>query len=66
VQARVGVWCACVRGNGLKRGVEQCGHIYCWPCIKRLLHVAAKHYAPVQILKRNLYSDIYIVNVLLP
>jgi hypothetical protein len=29
--------------------LTQCGHIYCWPCIKRLLHVSAKHYAPCPI-----------------
>jgi hypothetical protein len=29
--------------------LTQCGHVYCWPCIKRLLHVAAKPYAPCPI-----------------
>ena len=29
--------------------LTQCGHVYCWPCIKRLLHVAAKHYAPCPV-----------------
>ena len=29
--------------------LTQCGHVYCWPCLKRLLHVAAKHYAPCPI-----------------
>ena len=29
--------------------LTQCGHVYCWPCLKRLLHVAGKHYAPCPI-----------------
>mmetsp|Transcript_19927 Transcript_19927/g.45407 ORF Transcript_19927/g.45407 Transcript_19927/m.45407 type:complete len:805 (-) Transcript_19927:8-2422(-) len=29
--------------------ITQCGHVYCWPCVKRLLSVAGKNYAPCPI-----------------
>jgi hypothetical protein len=38
--------------------LTQCGHVYCWPCIKRLLAVSGRRFAPCPICTNIITSSI--------